>query len=42
MEAGTYGQCEECGKTIAPARLKAVPQAPFCIDCASENEQAAR
>jgi RNA polymerase-binding transcription factor DksA len=30
---GTYGICRECGQPIAPARLKAVPEAVLCIDC---------
>ena len=35
MDAGTYGQCESCGKEIGEARLEAVPTARYCIDCAS-------
>ena len=35
MDAGTYGQCESCGKEIGDARLEAVPTARYCIDCAS-------
>lgn len=31
---GTYGQCEQCGRPIAPARLEARPTATTCIDCA--------
>jgi RNA polymerase-binding transcription factor DksA len=30
-----YGICESCGKTIAPARLEAKPEARLCIDCAA-------
>ncbi len=33
----SYGQCEHCGKPIAPARLEAKPEARFCIDCASKR-----
>jgi DnaK suppressor protein len=36
LEAGTYGQCEDCGQAIAPARLEAMPSARFCITCASK------
>jgi DnaK suppressor protein len=36
LEAGTYGQCEDCGELIAPARLEAMPSARFCITCASK------
>jgi DnaK suppressor protein len=35
--AGTYGQCESCGKTIAKARLEAMPAARLCIECASKR-----
>jgi DnaK suppressor protein len=35
MDAGTYGQCENCGKEIQEARLEAIPAARHCIDCAS-------
>ena len=34
IEDGTYGQCVRCGRSIAPARLKARPEAALCIDCA--------
>jgi len=30
---GSYGQCEECDKAIAPARLKAIPWARCCVRC---------
>ncbi|MBP6724245.1 MAG: TraR/DksA C4-type zinc finger protein [Halioglobus sp.] len=32
--AGTYGICGACGQPIAPARLKAVPEATRCVNCA--------
>lgn len=32
LDAGTYGQCETCGKAISAARLEAMPAARFCID----------
>ena len=31
IENGTYGVCEKCGKEIETERLKAVPEARFCI-----------
>ena len=37
LRQGTYGQCESCGKPIAPARLEAKPAARHCIDCASKR-----
>jgi RNA polymerase-binding transcription factor DksA len=36
--AGTYGICENCGRPIDPARLKARPEATLCIDCQRERE----
>lgn len=29
--------CITCGESIAPGRLRAVPAARHCIDCASEG-----
>jgi DnaK suppressor protein len=34
LEEGSYGHCERCGKTIAEARLEAMPSARRCLDCA--------
>jgi DnaK suppressor protein len=39
MDAGTYGQCTDCGVTIPPARLSAYPTAKRCIDCQTVAEQ---
>lgn len=36
-EAGTYGVCERCGKTVGAARLDALPAARTCIDCAARS-----
>jgi DnaK suppressor protein len=33
IDAGAYGRCTNCGNTIHPLRLEAVPWARFCIDC---------
>lgn len=35
IEAGAFGDCEECGEAIAPGRLRLDPAATRCIDCAS-------
>jgi DnaK suppressor protein len=35
LAQGRYGQCETCGRPIAPARLEARPVARTCIDCAA-------
>ena len=39
IEAGTYGDCTDCGKSIALARLQATPEAARCIDCQSAIEK---
>jgi DnaK suppressor protein len=38
--AGTYGACQQCGRTIDAARLQAIPYTSHCIDCArgQQNE----
>jgi DnaK suppressor protein len=33
IQKGTYGNCDNCGKPIAPERLEALPQASLCMDC---------
>lgn len=37
IESGTYGQCIECGNFISSPRLKAMPYASQCIECATDN-----
>ncbi len=39
MDAGTYGQCTDCGVSIPSARLNAYPTAKRCIDCQTLKEQ---
>jgi DnaK suppressor protein len=41
LEAGEYGRCLVCGKEIEPARLKAVPETPYCIEHADEANRGA-
>jgi len=36
VSAGTYGQCQECGKEIPVERLDAIPYTPHCVRCAAE------
>lgn len=38
IEAGTYGQCTDCGADIPAARLQAAPEAARCIACQSKLE----
>lgn len=35
VDAGTYGVCVRCGRTIPAARLEARPMATMCVACAS-------
>lgn len=39
LQAGTYGECTDCGVHIAPARLHATPEAPRCIHCQEKVEK---
>jgi DnaK suppressor protein len=32
IDAGTYGKCATCGRTIEPARLDALPWTPYCLE----------
>ena len=39
IDGGTYGECEDCEKSIPKARLNAIPYAHRCVKCASQSEQ---
>jgi RNA polymerase-binding transcription factor len=39
INAGTYGICEGCGKSIAKARLQAFPSATLCVECKQREER---
>lgn len=39
IERGEFGECVDCGESIAEARLKADPGATLCLDCASAKER---
>jgi DnaK suppressor protein len=39
IDAGTYGNCERCGKPIASDRLEALPWATKCIECKRLEER---
>ena len=39
IQHGKYGSCENCEGAIAPARLKALPYATECIECARREER---
>jgi DnaK suppressor protein len=42
VTVGNYGICQSCGDEIKPARLKALPTATLCIDCAKDMEKKTR
>jgi RNA polymerase-binding transcription factor DksA len=37
VDAGTYGICSNCGKSIEEVRLKLVPSATLCITCVKQG-----
>jgi RNA polymerase-binding protein DksA len=39
IRTGGFGMCESCGRQIAESRIKAIPWAGFCIECAEKQEQ---
>ncbi len=42
INAGTYGVCEESGKRITKARLRAIPYARYCVEMAEKMENGGR
>ena len=39
---GSYGICENCGKTIEPERLEIFPETTLCVNCKREKERLMR
>jgi RNA polymerase-binding transcription factor DksA len=39
IDAGTFGQCEECHQPIPKARLQALPYTRHCVECARKLQQ---
>lgn len=39
LRDGSYGLCDECGKPIPPARLRALPGVATCVPCQVEVER---
>jgi DnaK suppressor protein len=39
LENGSYGICEECERKIPIKRLKAIPDARYCISCQLDLEK---
>ena len=42
LRGGEYGQCEECGEPIAPARLRVMPEVTTCVRCQDRLERISR
>lgn len=42
LDAGTYGQCVDCGRQLPDERLEARPEAARCVDCQQRQEAAVR
>jgi YteA family regulatory protein len=38
LENGEYGFCSECGNSILPERLEALPSTTLCIQCKAKTE----
>jgi DnaK suppressor protein len=34
LDEGSYGTCDNCGRPIAPARLRFAPESVLCVECA--------
>jgi RNA polymerase-binding transcription factor DksA len=39
LRGGEYGLCVECGETIAPARLRVMPEVTTCVRCQDRLER---
>jgi DnaK suppressor protein len=39
VSTGEYGVCSECGTSIAPRRLRAVPDVTTCVTCQERLER---
>ena len=42
FQKGAYGECRACEEPIGYRRLKARPEAPFCLSCQDSRERRAR
>ena len=42
IDAGQFGECQNCSEEIGEARIRANPAATLCIDCKSELEDEQR
>lgn len=42
LDEGEYGVCVECGESIAPARLRVMPEVTTCVRCQDRLERQSR
>jgi RNA polymerase-binding transcription factor DksA len=42
LEAGSYGECVDCGNSMPEERLEAKPDAERCVPCQQRHEAAVR
>jgi RNA polymerase-binding transcription factor DksA len=38
IEEGRYGRCEACGGAMGLQRIRAIPEARFCLSCSGRRE----
>ena len=38
IEEGRYGRCEACGGPMGLQRIRAIPEARFCLTCSGQRE----
>ena len=38
IEEGCYGRCEACGGAMGLQRLRAIPEARFCLSCSGHRD----
>ena len=39
LDEGSYGRCDNCGRDIPLARLRAMPDSVMCVDCAAAERR---
>jgi RNA polymerase-binding transcription factor DksA len=39
IEEGSYGACEACGGPLGMQRIRAIPEARFCVACSGHRDE---
>ena len=39
IDEGNYGRCEACGGPMGLQRIRAIPEARFCLSCSGQREE---